>query len=52
MFAEPVLEFEALRALVDRYVSSELGRAELAEVAPGTDRSGFGEGLCPPEPNS
>ena len=39
MFAEPVLEFEALRALVGRYVSSELGRAELTEVAPGTDRS-------------
>jgi DNA mismatch repair protein MutS2 len=46
MFAEPVLEFEALRALVGRYVSSQLGRAELAEVAPGTDRSAIEQALA------
>ena len=45
MFAEPVLEFEALRALVGRHVSSELGRAELAAVAPGTDRSAIEHAL-------
>jgi DNA mismatch repair protein MutS2 len=34
-----VLEFEALRELVGRFVSSPLGRTELAKVAPSTDRS-------------
>jgi len=38
MNSEPVLEFEALRALVGRYVRSALGRGELAEVAPSSDR--------------
>src|SRR5258706_14069121 len=39
MHAESVLEFEALRALVGRFVRSALGRAELAEVAPQSDRA-------------
>jgi DNA mismatch repair protein MutS2 len=34
-----VLEFEALRELLGRFVSSPLGRAELAGMAPSTDRS-------------
>jgi DNA mismatch repair protein MutS2 len=38
MHAEPVLEFEALRALLERFVRTPLGRAELASVAPGSDR--------------
>ena len=33
-----VLEFEALRQLLGRYVASPLGRRELAQVAPHTDR--------------
>jgi len=33
-----VLEFEALRELVGRYISSPLGRAELEKVQPHTDR--------------
>jgi DNA mismatch repair protein MutS2 len=39
MLAEPVLEFEALRELLARYVRTPLGRAELARVAPGSDRA-------------
>jgi DNA mismatch repair protein MutS2 len=39
MHAENVLEFEALRELLGRYVRSELGRAELAAVAPSSDRA-------------
>jgi DNA mismatch repair protein MutS2 len=38
MNSEPVLEFEALRALVGRYVRSALGRGELEQVAPSSDR--------------
>ena len=38
MHAEPVLEFEELRALLGRYVRTALGRAELERVAPGSDR--------------
>jgi DNA mismatch repair protein MutS2 len=34
-----VLEFEALRELLARYVSSPLGRAELGKVQPHTDRA-------------
>ena len=33
-----VLEFDALRNLLGRYVSSPLGQAELAKIAPGADR--------------
>jgi len=39
MHAEEVLEFEALRALLGRYVRSALGRSELDQVAPMTDRA-------------
>ena len=39
MHAAEVLEFEALRALVGRYVRSPLGRGELATVAPSSDRA-------------
>jgi DNA mismatch repair protein MutS2 len=39
MYSEPVLEFENLRALLGRYVRSSLGRAELAQVEPISDRS-------------
>jgi len=39
MLAEPVLEFEALRALVGRYMRSALGRGELERVAPSNDRT-------------
>jgi DNA mismatch repair protein MutS2 len=38
MHAENVLEFEHLRELLGRYVRSALGRAELAAVAPSSDR--------------
>ena len=38
MHSEPVLEFEPLRALLARYVRSSLGRAELAQVEPISDR--------------
>jgi len=38
MNSEPVLEFEALRALLGRYVRSALGRRELDRVAPSNDR--------------
>ncbi|MEO8051773.1 MAG: endonuclease MutS2, partial [Acidobacteriota bacterium] len=38
MNSDPVLEFEALRALVGRYVRSALGRGELDRVAPSSDR--------------
>ncbi len=33
-----VLEFESLREMVGAYISSDLGRARLAELAPSTDR--------------
>ncbi|HTD43802.1 MAG TPA: Smr/MutS family protein, partial [Bryobacteraceae bacterium] len=39
MYATEVLEFEALRALVGRYVRSPLGRAELDRIAPSSDRT-------------
>jgi DNA mismatch repair protein MutS2 len=39
MYATEVLEFEALRALVGRYVRSPLGRAELEGIAPSSDRA-------------
>jgi DNA mismatch repair protein MutS2 len=38
MHAENVLEFDSLRELLGRYVRSALGGAELAKVAPGSDR--------------
>src|SRR5215467_8988005 len=39
MHAESVLEFEALRALIGRYVRSALGRAELERLEPSSDRT-------------
>ncbi len=38
MLLAEVLEFDALRALLGRYVRSALGRDELARVAPSSDR--------------
>src|SRR5437879_11305137 len=38
MHAESVLEFDALRALLGRYVHSALGRGELERMAPSADR--------------
>jgi DNA mismatch repair protein MutS2 len=38
-FSADILEFEALRQLVGRYVASPLGQAELEAVAPSTDRA-------------
>jgi DNA mismatch repair protein MutS2 len=32
-----ILEYESLRSLLGRYVSSPLGKAELAKIAPHTD---------------
>jgi DNA mismatch repair protein MutS2 len=37
-FSEDLLEFESLRQLVGRFVRSELGRHELEQVAPHSDR--------------
>ncbi len=34
-----ILEFESLRDLIGRYISSPLGRAELAKIEPSTDRA-------------
>jgi DNA mismatch repair protein MutS2 len=39
MHAEAVLEFEALRGVLARYLRSPLGRAELEAIAPASDRS-------------
>ena len=46
MNSEPVLEFEALRALVGRYVRSALGRGELEQVAPSSDRAAIETALA------
>src|SRR5579863_7247812 len=46
MYAEPVLEFEALRELLGRYVRSPLGRAGLAAVAPVADRAAIETALA------
>jgi DNA mismatch repair protein MutS2 len=46
MLAEPVLEFEALRELLARFVHTPLGRAELARVAPGSDRAAIESALA------
>jgi DNA mismatch repair protein MutS2 len=39
MHAESVLEFEALRAVIGRYVRSALGRTEVEKLAPSSDRA-------------
>ncbi len=46
MHAEPVLEFEALRGLLERFVRTPLGRAELAHVTPGFDRGAIESALA------
>src|SRR5215467_1624586 len=46
MHAENILEFEALRALIGRYLKSMLGRAELARVAPSSDRGAIEAALA------
>ena len=46
MNSEPVLEFEALRALAGRYVRSALGRGELERVAPSNDRDAIETALA------
>ena len=38
MHSDPVLEFEAVKSLIGRYLLTDLGRAELETVAPMTDR--------------
>ena len=44
-----VLEFEALRELLGRYIASPLGRAELENVQPHTDRERLDEDLAEAE---
>src|SRR5713226_5372867 len=44
-----VLEFEALRALLGRYIASPLGRGELAKIQPRTDRVQLEEELAEAE---
>ncbi|HEY6344910.1 MAG TPA: Smr/MutS family protein [Bryobacteraceae bacterium] len=39
MRADPVLEFEEVRALLARFIRTPLGRAELDQLAPSSDRS-------------
>jgi DNA mismatch repair protein MutS2 len=46
MHAEPELEFEELRALLGRYVRTPLGQAELARIAPGSDRAAIEAALA------
>ncbi|HEY1754233.1 MAG TPA: Smr/MutS family protein [Bryobacteraceae bacterium] len=46
MTAEPVLEFEALRELLARFVRTPLGRAELDRIAPGSDRDAIESALA------
>ncbi len=46
MHAESVLEFEALRTLLGRFVRSALGREELAGVAPMEDRASIEAALA------
>lgn len=46
MHAENVLEFEALRALLARYLRGSLGQAELGRVAPASDRAGIEAALA------
>jgi DNA mismatch repair protein MutS2 len=46
MHPEPVLEFESLRTLLSRYVRSSLGRTELAQVDPSSDRAAIEAALA------
>jgi DNA mismatch repair protein MutS2 len=45
-FSADLLEFEALRELVGRYVGSPLGRTELEKLAPTTDRAAVESALA------
>jgi DNA mismatch repair protein MutS2 len=45
-FSADLLEFEALRELVGRYVGSPLGRAELQKLAPHSDRAMLQDALA------
>ncbi len=46
MNADPVLEFDSLRALIGRYVRSPLGRTELEHVTPSSDRAAIETALA------
>ena len=46
MLLEEVLEFDALRALLGRYVRSALGRDELSRIAPSSDRAAIENALA------
>lgn len=46
MHADPVLEFEAVKALIGRHLHTELGRAELETIAPMTDRQAIESALA------
>ena len=46
MNSEPVLEFEALRTLLGRYVRSALGRGGLERVSPSSDRDAIETALA------
>ncbi|HLH00975.1 MAG TPA: Smr/MutS family protein [Bryobacteraceae bacterium] len=45
-FSADLLEFESLRQLVGRYVRSALGRAELENIGPDTDRAALESSLA------
>ncbi len=45
-FSADLLEFEALREVVGRYIGSPLGRAELAKLAPAVDRTAIEAALA------
>ena len=46
LWSADILEYEALRAIVRRYVASPLGQARLAEMQPSTDRVALEEMLA------
>jgi len=46
MHADPVLEFEAVKTLIGRYLRTDLGRAELETIAPMTDRHAIESALA------
>ena len=49
MHPASVLEFDPLRALLGRYVRSSLGRAELAQIEPTSDRASIEDALADTE---
>ncbi len=46
MHSDPVLEFEAVKTLIGRYLRTDLGRAELETVVPMTDRQAIESALA------